>query len=158
MWAFATLEIKSIIYLFILFIYSLLFREMTTEYIIYLKDGFLVSFHMEFRWYTHFFPGCERRNEHLPSRRHFLSRGSLLTLACAFICNRIDYCNRSSKLCLLKSLTSLFSDFSSICQFCHSCLIRNRAAKCVCDTGYYVDDNKCKCNPGFVPVDEKCIS
>ena len=25
--------------------------------------------------------------------RHCLSRGSLLTLACAFICNRIDYCN-----------------------------------------------------------------
>ena len=24
--------------------------------------------------------------------RHCLSRGSLLTLACAFICNRIDYC------------------------------------------------------------------
>ena len=26
--------------------------------------------------------------------RHCLSRGSLLTLACAFICNRIDYCKR----------------------------------------------------------------
>ena len=25
--------------------------------------------------------------------RHCLSRGTLLTLACAFICNRIDYCN-----------------------------------------------------------------
>ena len=25
--------------------------------------------------------------------RHCLSRGSLLNLACAFICNRIDYCN-----------------------------------------------------------------
>ena len=53
MWAFVTHEIKSIIFFF--FIYSILFREMTTEYIIYLKDGFMVSFPMENRWYTQFF-------------------------------------------------------------------------------------------------------
>ena len=33
---------------------------MTTEHISDLKDGFLVSFHMENRWYTQFFPVGEQ--------------------------------------------------------------------------------------------------
>ena len=36
---------------------------------------------------------CFYQLQRLRVNRHCLSRGSLLTLACAFICNRINYCN-----------------------------------------------------------------
>ena len=39
MWAYATHEVKSIIYLFIYLFYSFLFQKRTTEHTFDLKDG-----------------------------------------------------------------------------------------------------------------------